>query len=62
MNTMYLYTKCSFLTTKRESFSKPLAAPWPGRAGSRKKTGEKRRILLILNYFAWHNSKKIGPL
>jgi hypothetical protein len=59
---MYLYTKCSFLTTKRESFSEILAAPWPGGADGRKKNGEKRRILLILNYFARHNSKKIGPL
>jgi hypothetical protein len=27
LKTFYLYTRCSFLTTKRESFSKFLAAP-----------------------------------
>ena len=62
MNTIKLYTKCSFLTTKQESFSKfsrqrrdggnrtgaQGRGTEAGRAAVRKKNGGKSRIMSIL--------------
>jgi hypothetical protein len=73
MNTTYLYTKCSFLTTKRESFSKFLAVTWSGGEGNwlqwedngpedqpvRKKTGEKAGFCQFLSRL---QAIKKGPL